>query len=211
MNRFQPACCALLFLIEIGCNCCHKYLAEIVGKEATDSESVIKAIVIHRDGRLWETERSAIQRAIDALKTDGVISPDAQFAILEIPKTSRARLRLFDVTENGRERAWIENPQVGCYWLVNKVDAYECSTGRAFPRRGTVRPLHVRYVDGQLPFGDCLEDLYSLTTLTWTRPEDCTRNPITIKLTDRRLGEDASEYDADALEFHESEPQEERA
>lgn len=188
-----------------------KYLVEIVAKEAAGSDSAIKAIVIHRDGRLWETERPGIQRAIDALKTEGVISPDAQFAILEIPKTSRARLRLFDVTQNARERAWVENPQVGCYWLVDQNDAYVCSTGRAFPRRGTVRPLHVRYVGGQLPFGDCLEDLYSLTTLTWTRPEDCTRNPITIKLTDRRLGEDASEYDADALEFHESEPQEEPA
>jgi hypothetical protein len=29
--------------------------------------------------------------------------------------------------------------------------------------------------------------------------------PITIKLTDRRLGEDASDYDADALEFDEAE------
>ena len=52
-----------------------------------------------------------------------------------------------------------------------------------------------------MPLVECLEDFYSLSTLTWTRPEDCTRNPITIKLTDRYLGEDASEYDEDALDF----------
>jgi len=88
---------------------------------------------------------------------------------------------------------------------INGVEGYLCATGRAFPRQGTVQPLHVRYVEGSLPFEDCLEDLYSLTALTWTRPEDCTRYPITIKLTDRRLGEDASDYDADALEFDEAE------
>jgi len=188
-----------------------KYLVEIVSKEAAESSFPVKGIVIHRDGRLWETERPGIQKAILALKAEGIISPDAQFAVLEIPKSSWARFRLFDVTDNGRERSWVENPQVGCYWLISQNEAYICSTGRAFPRRGTVRPLHIRYVEGQLAFGDCLEDLYGLTTLTWTRPEDCTRYPITIKLTDRRLGEDASEYDADALEFEDSEPQEEHA
>jgi hypothetical protein len=41
--------------------------------------------------------------------------------------------------------------------------------------------------------------MYALTTLAWTRPEDCTRDPITIKLNDRRLSEDAGDYDSDAL------------
>jgi hypothetical protein len=188
-----------------------KYLLEVISKEAADSTSPVKSIVIHRDGRLWEAERPGIHKTMVALRADGIISPEAQFAVLEIPKSSWARFRLFDVTENGRDRWWVENPQVGCHWLISQNEAYVCSTGRAFPRRGTVRPLHVRYVDGQFPFANCLEDLYSLTTLTWTRPEDCTRYPITIKLTDRRLGEDASEYDVDALEFKESEPEEEPA
>jgi len=186
-----------------------KYLVEIVSKEAAESVSPVKSIVIHRDGRLWEAERPGVHRAMLALTTDGIISPEAKSAVLEIPKSSWARFRLFDVTENGRDRYWVDNPQVGCHWLISENEAYVCSTGRAFPRRGTVRPLHVLYVEGQLAFADCLEDLYSLTTLTWTRPEDCTRYPITIKLTDRRLGEDASEYDADALEFKESEAEEE--
>jgi hypothetical protein len=43
--------------------------------------------------------------------------------------------------------------------------------------------------------------VYALTVLAWTRPEDCTRDPITIKLNDRRLGEDAGDYDGDALSF----------
>lgn len=52
-----------------------------------------------------------------------------------------------------------------------------------------------------MDFERCLEDVFRLTTLTWTRPEDCLRLPITIKLTDRVLGEDATEYDEDELRF----------
>ena len=46
-----------------------------------------------------------------------------------------------------------------------------------------------------------MEDFYYLSTLAWTRPEDCTRNPITIKLNDRYLGEEATEYDVDVLDI----------
>ena len=102
-------------------------------------------------------------------------------------------------------RNWVDNPQVGNYWIAAEGDAYLCATGMPFARSGTVRPLHIRFVQGTIPFELCLEDVYYLTTLAWTRPEDCTRYPITIKLNDRRLGDDASEYDRDALEYNEAE------
>jgi hypothetical protein len=124
--------------------------------------------------------------------------------VLEVSKSSPAPLRLFDVTGAGDRRDRVQNPQVGVHHLQGR-DGYLCATGRAFPRAGTVKPLHVRLVEGPLPLEKCLEDLYALTTLAWTRPEDCTRYPITLKLTDRRLGEDASAYDADALEFEDAE------
>jgi hypothetical protein len=121
--------------------------------------------------------------------------------VLEISKSAPVSFRLFEVTQEPNDRVRVENPQVGIYHFAGPEDAYLCSTGRAFWRPGTVNPLHVRYAYGGLPFPDCLEDIYALTALTWTRPEDCTRHPITIKLNDRRLGEDAGEYDADALAF----------
>ncbi|MCI0564111.1 MAG: hypothetical protein MN733_37015, partial [Nitrososphaera sp.] len=94
----------------------------------------------------------------------------------------------------------IDNPQIGFYTIIQEKDGYVCNTGRAFPRRGTVRPLHVKHIEGPLALERCLEDIYYLSALTWTRPEDCARYPITIKLNDRFLGEDATEYDSDALE-----------
>jgi len=90
---------------------------------------------------------------------------------------------------------------VGSYFIVSKHDAYLCSTGRAFGLQGTSNPLHIRYLRGQMSMEDILEDIYALTCLAWTRPEDCTRCPLTIKLTDIRLREHAGGYDEDALEF----------
>jgi hypothetical protein len=174
------------------------YLMELLRAEAQFGE--IRAIVLHRDGRLWPCEREGARRAVERLKAEGVLPEDATLTMLEVSKTSPVSLRLFDVmAETGR--VWVENPEVGTYHLAGGADAYLCATGRAFRRPGTVNPLHVRFVEGPLQFLDCLEDLYALTTLAWTRPEDCTRDPITIKLNDRRLGEDAGEYDSDALSF----------
>jgi hypothetical protein len=52
-----------------------------------------------------------------------------------------------------------------------------------------------------MAFRKCLEDVFSLASLTWTQPEGCTRNPISIKLNDRQLFEAATPFDNDAFEF----------
>ena len=46
-----------------------------------------------------------------------------------------------------------------------------------------------------------LDDVFALTCLTWTRPEDCTRYPVTVKLTDIRLREHAGNYEGDDLKY----------
>ena len=37
--------------------------------------------------------------------------------------------------------------------------------------------------------------------LTWSKPDDCSRYPVTMKLTDRWLWQDATEYNQDALAY----------
>jgi argonaute-like protein implicated in RNA metabolism and viral defense len=175
-------------------------LIEILRKELTSRTEPLRKIVIHRDGRTFPSEIEQAKRAIELLQRDGSLDENASLTILEIPKSSPTRLRMFEVFDKEDGREWVENPQVGYYRIVNDAEGYLCSTGRAFPRPGTVQPLHVRRVYGNLPLEQGLEDIYYLTVLTWTRPEDCTRYPITIKLNDRYLSEDATEYDEDALE-----------
>jgi hypothetical protein len=174
------------------------YLLEVLRQEIASQTEMIKTIVIHRDGRTFQSEIDGAYDALTALKRDGSLDSDATITILEIPKNSLVRLRLFDVSsKNGR--TWVENPQVGCYYIVNDVDAYLCTTGRTFPHDGTTRPLHIRRIFGTLSIHECLKDVYALSTLAWTKPDDCSRYPITLKLCDRYLAEDATDYDADAL------------
>jgi hypothetical protein len=187
-----------------------KYLVEIIGDEATARTEKARVIVIHRDGRVFPSEISGARKAIERLRTNGTIAPDATLTILEIAKNPQAPARFFEVSEKDGEEI-IDNPQIGLYRIVGETEGYLCTTGRAFPRPGTVDPLHVRHVEGPLPLEKCLEDIYFLSTLALTKPDDCTRYPVTIKLNDRFLGEEATEYDSDALEFSEELEEEEEA
>ena len=180
-----------------------KLIVEVVTKEAETKVHTlpIQSLVIHRDGILYPSERAGVHKAIEDLKQAGILSADARYAMLEIPKSAPAPVRLYEVLRLSEDQSVVNNPQVGTYYLLDERNGYLCATGRAFWRPGTVKPVHVKYVEGTLPFEKCLEDVYFLTALAWTRPDDCTKHPITIKLTDRRLGEDAETFDSDALEY----------
>ena len=180
-----------------------KLIVEVVTKEAETKVHTlpIRSLVIHRDGILYPSERAGVQKAIEDLKQAGILLADARYAMLEIPKSAPAPVRLYEVLRLSEDQSVVNNPQVGTYYLLDERNGYLCATGRAFWRPGTVKPVHVKYVEGTLPFERCLEDVYFLTALAWTRPDDCTKHPITIKLTDRRLGEDAETFDSDALEY----------
>lgn len=159
-------------------------------------------VVIHRDGRSFPEERLGAKAACDALRQEGILREDATLTIVEIHKTSPSPLRFFDVQRrDGRET--VSNPPIGLYYMSGS-DGYLATTGMPFRRPGTSRPLHVRHVEGPLSLEQCMGDIFRLSNLTWSRPEDCLRLPITITLTDRVLGEDATDYDEDQLRFGES-------
>lgn len=176
------------------------YLVEAIRRAAEHRKGSLTTILLQRDGRVFESEIKGAHAAIDLLKKESVLPQDATLTIIEISKSAPVRLRLFDVSLRS-SRSWVENPQVGNYCIINDAEGYLCSTGRAFPHKGTVRPLHVRHIEGPLSIQQCLEDVFYLTCLTWTRPEDCSRNPVTVKLNDRFLSEEATDFDENALDI----------
>lgn len=174
-------------------------LVDLIRKEAaTRPGERLRHIVIHRDGRLWPAEGDGIRAAFARLKRESTLPADATLTILEIPKSSQSPLRLFSV-EKSQHGTKVENPQVGQY-EIRGDDGYVCTTGRAFPRRGTSLPLHVRKIEGELSLEECLEDIFFLSALAWTKPDDCRRDPITTKLNDLYLSDEATKYDAESLE-----------
>ena len=176
---------------------CRRYLVDGIKEVTKHAGYQPKEIVVHRDGRLFEPELAGIVEAIKEL--NDVLAEGARVTCLEIPKTSFTSLRLFN-REDRREGAFYTNPEIGSYIMLGDNDGYLCTTGHSFLRNGTVKPLHVRRVHGEMSLRDCLEDVFSLASLTWTQPEGCARDPISIKLNDRQLFE-ATPFNEDAFEF----------
>lgn len=167
----------------------------------------IERIVIHRDGRLFQREKDGIMQAIVALKDKGVLSASCSVSILEIPKHSMVPFRLFDVTapfdinKERQDNGKVLNPEIGSYVMINKREAFLCTTGREFSHQGTSIPLFIKYTYGEMDFNLLLQDLYHLSCLAYTKPDDCSRFPLTIKITDRRINTLGSEFDLESLDI----------
>ena len=174
-------------------------LYDLISLEASHLEQGLANILIMRDGRLFEQEQRGIHDAMKRLVDEGLVDPIATATLVEVHKTSAVPVRLFDQIEsNGRASA--RNPMIGdCVICGN--DGFLSTTGYPFKRPGTSKPLHIKFLEGRMEFEDCLEDLFSLSCLSFTRPDDCSTVPVNLRLLDRRLREEGSDYDSDALRY----------
>lgn len=176
------------------------WLYKIVRDEfEIDPKTRIRDIVIHRDGRLFvDTELEGLIQGMKQLKEEMYLSADAEIHILEIPKSSLYSVRVFGLNfDKVSQRPFIENPPNGlaCYFTG---EAFLCSTGKEFSQHsGTSNLLNVKFVYGKMSEHDLISDLHKLTALAFTKPDDCSRVPITIKMNDIKLNDAASEYDED--------------
>ena len=189
-----------------------EFVLDLIRREGCYFERRPKQIVIHRDGRAWPAEIEGIQKACERLAVEGLLDQGWQLTVVEIAKSAPAPLRLFDVKRSKTgQRPHIENPMVGNWIQTAPDEGYVCTTGRPFRIPGTSNPLHIRRASGETSIEHCLSDIFSLTCLTWTRPEGAMRLPISIKLCDRSLFDEAAEYNQDAIEFANAHLQEEVA
>ncbi len=179
-----------------------KFVIDLMCKEGPNFKRRPKQIVVHRDGRAWPAEVEGLNEACERLAKDGYLEKDWHLTVVEISKSAPVPLRLFDVkpSRNG-QGLWVENPMVGHWTLTAPNEGYVCTTGRPFQIPGTSNPLHIRRAAGAMSMEQCLSDVFSLSCLTWTRPEGAMRLPISVKLCDRSLFDEAVEYDQDAIEF----------
>ncbi len=171
---------------------------QVVEEWKFNKNQPLKTVVIHRDGRIFDTEEDGISTAEKRLKKEGYLANDATVTILEIAKTSMTPVRLIQPWfDRDRNRESYNNPAIGTWYLPETRLAYLCTTGSEFRTPGTSKPLCIRFVSGNLVFEEALRDLFYLSTLAFTKPDFCSRLPITTKLLDNRLRDHASEYDED--------------
>ncbi len=158
----------------------------------------LKILVIHRDGRIFDTEEEGTTSAVKRLRKEGYLTNDASVTVLEIAKTSMIPVRLIQCwADQSKNQETYNNPAIGTCYMPDARTAYLCTTGAEFRTQGTSKPLCIRFISGELAFREALRDVFYLSTLAFTKPDFCSRLPITTKLLDNRLRDQASEYDED--------------
>jgi len=165
-------------------------------------EKRVKQILIHRQGRVFMDEIEGINEALKSASKKGLIDSSYSCSIANVQQTSVVPLRLFGArTFPDTQKEIIGNPTIGTYIKLNQSEAFLCNTGYPYQHSGTTKPIHVVKIDGPMPFDKILEDIFFLANLTWTKIDDCCRDPLSIKMNDIRLREIAGDYDADAYRF----------
>ncbi|MBW4963852.1 hypothetical protein [Sulfitobacter sp. CW3] len=181
----------------------------VVREEFKHLSLPVKRVAVHRDGRVWPEEIAGIEQAFAELAGEGRVSMDVTVSVFEILKTSPAPMRMFNVGQpNKGNQSGIYNPFVGSWLKLSDDDAYLCTTGAPLLMQGTADPLHVRRISGEMSLVDGISDVFSLSCLTWPKPDSCMRDPISIKMCDITLFDEAAKYDMDAVRFAQSDADE---
>jgi hypothetical protein len=187
-----------------------KKLSEYLSDELDAADGPLRTITAIRDGELYPSEEKGITDAMNVLKSDGLVAHDYDCNMIKIKKSSMLPVRMFETfTKQGSMKESTVNPYVGTFCIFGDT-AFLCNTGRPYEHSGTTNPLQVVKVAGKTSFETILEDVFALANLTWTKPDDCSRYPITTRWTDIRLREEAGYYSTDYLNFGEEEEEEER-
>lgn len=156
-----------------------------------------RSIVLRRDGRSFDSERKGFLDAITRLINERLLSADAVRGVVEVHKTSAEGFRLVEELNDGRRR----NPTIGAWEIIGEAEGIVCTTGFPFKFRGTVKPLMVRVVPGDLHLEYILEDTFAMSQLCWPVPDRCMRLSIDLKLCDDYLRSIAADADEDTAQF----------
>jgi len=167
-----------------------------------DTAKSPRAIVLRRDGHAFRSERLGFQQAIEQLVREGKLAKEVQLGMIEVHKTTAEGMRLVEETHEGVLR----NPTVGAWKALTRQKGLVCTTGFPFRFSGTVNPLFIRIVAGDLDIEKILEDTFDLSQLCWPVPDRCMRLSIDLKLCDDNLRSSAAAADEDEGQFGEEEP-----
>ena len=154
---------------------------------------------MRRDGKLFESEYLGFEDAIQKLANEDLLPSDILIGGVEIPKHHSYGIRLVESSSKG-----LQNPTVGAWEAWSETEGIVCTTGWPFNIPGTVEPLVVRVVHGNLKIEWVLEDTFGMSQLCWPVPTGCMRLPVDLKLCDEHLRAFSGRADEDSALFGET-------
>jgi hypothetical protein len=174
-------------------------LLEFLRAELADGTAVPKSIVLRRDGRSYRSEWLGLEHAVAELVKEGRLPSDVATGMVEVHKSNSEGIRLVEETNDGA----IRNPTIGAWKELDEDEGVVCTTGFPFRFSGTVNPLLVRIVAGDLNLEYALQDTFDLSQLCWPVPDRCMRLSVDLKLCDDNLRNSAAAADDDEGQFGE--------
>ncbi len=163
------------------------------------------ALLCHEDNRDLTPEEWDATVGVIELAFRNLAHLDAVWEAIEgveVHKTFAPGLRL--VAEDSDR---LVNPRIGSWQELNDRDAILCTTGYPFRFEGTVKPLYLRLVWGELELANVLEDTFAMSQLCWPVPNRCMRLSIDLKLCDDLLRATAGDADEEEAIYGEDEPE----
>jgi hypothetical protein len=176
-----------------------KLVYEGLKEDLPDLDQPPASIILRRDGKLFESEYLGFEEAIQKLANEDLLPSDILIGGVEIPKHHSYGIRLVESSSKG-----LQNPTVGAWEAWSETEGIVCTTGWPFNIPGTVEPLVVRVVHGNLKIEWVLEDTFGMSQLCWPVPTGCMRLPVDLKLCDEHLRAFSGRADEDSALFGET-------
>lgn len=159
------------------------------------------SVVLIRDGRSFGEEGKALKIVLDHLADEGLVKKETiKWAIVDIHKNTTIPYRI--AKENGGYYN-LTNPITGTYKIFDEKSGFLFTTGYPFKISGTVQPLYVNVVEGNIELESVLQDVFHQCILAFSAPDKGSSLPIVIKLIDTMIRSFAHQVTEKALEEQE--------
>lgn len=160
-------------------------------------------MVLLRDGRSFGEETKAMKAVMDELATAGLINRETfKWGIVDIHKSTAIPYRV--ALENTGYPS-LTNPISGTYKLFDNNMGFLFTTGYPFKISGTVQPIHITLVEGNVELEKVMQDIFHQCILAFSAPDKGSSLPIVLKLIDTMIRSFAHQITERALEDQEEE------
>lgn len=161
------------------------------------------SIVLLRDGRSFGEETKAIKVVLDELAKEGLVVRDKiKWAIVDIHKNTAIPYRIAKETGGYYN---LTNPISGTYKIFDSNSGFLFTTGYPFRISGTVQPIYVSLVEGNIDLESIMQDIFHQCILAFSAPDKGGSLPVVLKLIDTMIRSFAHQVTEKILEEQEEE------